>query len=116
MQTMYQPGYSAPDNNLFVFAYRIHISNLNDFTVQLLRRKWIITNALSEVEVVEGEGVVGRQPVLYAGDAHEYVSGSQLSTPFGMMEGSYFFENKQTHQIFSVAIPQFRLEAPFVLN
>ena len=116
VQTMYQAAHSVPEEHAYVFAYKIVISNHNDFTVQLLSRRWIITNAIGEVEVVEGDGVVGRQPVLYRGDSHEYVSGSNLATPFGMMEGAYFFQNKTTREIFEVKIPLFKLEAPFALN
>lgn len=116
VQTMYQDGHSAPDENRFVFAYKISISNHNDHTVQLLSRRWIITNGIGGVEIVEGEGVVGRQPVLYKGDMHEYVSGCNLITPFGTMEGSYFFQNKATQEIFEVNIPLFKLEATFALN
>ncbi|MBS1618574.1 MAG: ApaG domain, partial [Bacteroidetes bacterium] len=81
-----------------------------------LSRRWIITNGIGGVEIVEGEGVVGRQPVLYKGDMHEYVSGCNLITPFGTMEGSYFFQNKATQEIFEVNIPLFKLEATFALN
>ena len=116
VQTMYQEGYSVPQEHAYVFAYKIQISNHNSFTVQLLSRKWIITNGIGEVEIVEGDGVVGRQPVLYRGDSHEYVSGCNLATPFGMMEGIYYFENKLTREIFEVSIPMFKLEAPFALN
>ena len=116
VQTMYQEGYSIPDEHAYVFAYKILIANHNNFTVQLLRRKWIITNGIGEVEIVEGEGVVGRQPVLYKEDSHEYVSGCNLVTPFCTMEGIYYFENKTTQEIFEVDIPLFKLEAPFALN
>lgn len=116
VQTMYQEGYSVPDEHAYVFAYKIQISNHNNFTVQLLSRKWIITNGIGEVEIIEGDGVVGRQPVLYRGDSHEYVSGCNLATPFGMMEGFYYFENKITREVFEVSIPMFKLEAPFALN
>ena len=116
IQTMYQEGYSIPDEHAYVFAYKILIANHNDFTVQLLRRRWVITNGIGEVEIVEGDGVVGRQPVLYRGDSHEYVSGCNLATPFGMMEGTYYFENKANKDIFAVKIPLFKLEAPFALN
>jgi ApaG protein len=116
VQTMYQQGYSIPEENTYVFAYKILISNQNDFTIQLLRRKWVITNGIGEIDIVEGDGVVGRQPVLYRGDSHEYVSGCNLITAFGTMEGIYYFENKATHKIFEVAIPMFKLEAPFALN
>ena len=116
VQTMYQEAHSVPDENLFVFAYKILIANHNEHTVQLLSRKWVITNAVGETEMVEGDGVVGRQPVLYRGDSYEYVSGCNLATAFGTMRGAYFFENKATRKVFEVKIPVFNLEAPFVLN
>ena len=116
VETFYQEAHSFPLQNRFVFAYKIHLYNHNTFTVQLLRRKWIITNSLGEVEIVEGEGVVGRQPILYTGDEHEYVSGSNMNTPLGKMEGIYYFENKASREIFEVKIPAFRLEAPFIMN
>jgi ApaG protein len=116
VDSIYQEGHSMPDQHVFVFAYKIQIANHNPHTIQLLSRKWIITNGIGEVEVVEGEGVVGRQPVLYMGDKHEYVSGCRMATPVGRMEGCYFFENKDTSAIFEVKIPAFKLEAPFILN
>ena len=60
VQTMYQEGHSLPEENQYVFAYKINISNHNDYTVQLLSRRWIITNGIGGVEIVEGDGVVGR--------------------------------------------------------
>lgn len=116
VETSYQSEYSNPLRNEFTFAYRITISNHNLFTVQLLRRKWIITDSNRKVEVVEGEGVVGRQPVLYAGDSYQYVSGCHLQTPLGKMEGVYIFENKTTGEEFEVNIPVFQLESPAILN
>ncbi len=116
VETSYQEEYSSPLRNEFTFAYRITISNHNLFTVQLLRRKWIISDANRKVEIVEGDGVVGRQPVLYAGDSYQYVSGSHLQTPLGKMKGVYIFENKATAETFEVDIPEFKLEAPAVLN
>lgn len=100
----------------YLFGYKITITNKNEFTVQLKSRKWIITNGYGEIEVVEGEGVVGRQPILYAGESYEYVSGCPLPTPIGSMHGFYYFENKENQTIFSVQIPLFRLEAPQILN
>ena len=116
VQTTYQEAHSVPDENMFVFAYKILIANHNEHTVQLLSRRWSITNAVGETDIVEGDGVVGRQPVLYRGDSYEYVSGCNLSTAFGCMRGTYYFENKATRKIFEVKIPAFNLEAPFVLN
>jgi len=107
---------SRPEQYHFVFAYEIKLKNKNPFTVQLLRRKWIIRNGVGETEIVEGEGVVGRQPILYTGDEYEYTSGAVLETTFGFMQGTYYFENKSTREIFEVAIPKFKLESMELLN
>lgn len=116
VETFYQQGYSNPVNNEYAYAYRITIFNHNNFTVQLLRRAWLITDANSDVKKIEGEGVVGRQPVLYPGDSYQYVSGCNLNTPIGKMEGLYIFENKVSEKEFEVKIPVFKLISPVVLN
>lgn len=116
VETFYQEEHSNPIGNEFVHAYRISLVNHNPFTVQLLRRKWIITDSNSDVNLVEGDGVVGRQPVLYSGDNYQYVSGCNLTTPIGKMEGVYVFENKLTRDEFEVKIPVFKLVAPLILN
>jgi ApaG protein len=116
VETFYQDGHSKPVENEFVYAYRITLFNHNSFTVQLLRRMWIISDANSDVRTVEGEGVVGRQPILYQGDSYQYISGCNLSTPIGKMEGIYIFQNKTTGKEFEVKIPVFKLIAPVILN
>jgi|ERR1019366_5025747 ApaG protein len=116
VENFYQQGYSRPMNNEFVFGYRITIFNHNNFTVQLLRRMWIISDANSDIRTVEGEGVVGRQPVLYPGDSYQYVSGCNLTTAIGKMEGIYIFDNKTSGKEFEVKIPVFKLISPVILN
>ncbi len=102
--------------NEFLFAYHITLFNHNNFTVQLKRRNWKITDSNFDVRHVEGDGVVGRQPVLYPADVFQYVSACNLATAIGKMEGTYIFENKQTRHEFEVAIPEFKLIAPVILN
>lgn len=116
VETSYQQEHSNPAENSFVHAYRITIINHNSFTVQLLRRKWLITDSHYGISIVEGEGVVGRQPVLYPGDSHEYISGCNLHSTIGKMEGVYIFQNKQNRGEFMVKVPSFDLVAPLVLN
>lgn len=116
VETMYQPQQSRPAHGVYVFVYKVTISNHNPFTVQLLRRRWEITDSNLDFNVVEGDGVVGRQPVLYAGDSHQYISGCQLKTPIGKMEGIYIFDNKITGEEFAVRIPTFQLVATDILN
>jgi len=116
VETFYQDEHSKPVNNEFVFAYRITLFNHNAYTVQLLRRMWIISDANADVSTVEGDGVVGKQPILYPGDSYQYVSGCNLATALGKMEGVYIFENKTTTKEFEVKIPVFKLIAPVILN
>lgn len=116
VETIFQPSHSNVMKNEFLFAYHITLFNHNNFTVQLKRRNWKITDSNFDVRHVEGDGVVGRQPVLYPADVFQYVSACNLATAIGKMEGTYIFENKQTRHEFEVAIPEFKLIAPVILN
>jgi ApaG protein len=102
---------SSPSDNQYVWAYRVRIENHGEQTVQLLRRHWRITDALGRVHEVKGPGVVGEQPVLRPGDSYEYTSGTPLTTPSGIMAGSYQMENDDGEH-FDIAIPAFSLDSP----
>lgn len=93
------------------WVYHIRIENHSDQTVQLLTRHWRITDGRGMVNLVEGEGVVGEQPVLEPGRSHDYVSGCPLATPHGSMEGHYTF-GRDDGSLFEAAIPFFPLAAP----
>lgn len=116
VETSYQPNYSDPAENKFIFAYRITIENLGRQTVQLLRRHWIITESTGVVREVEGEGVIGRQPVIQPGELHQYVSWSHISTGLGKMAGTYQMILSDSQESFVAEIPEFQLVAPFLLN
>lgn len=116
VETSYQPQYSNPLANKFIFAYRITIENLSPFTVQLMRRQWHILDSNGISREVEGEGVIGQQPVLEPGEMHQYVSWSHLHTGMGRMRGSYQMLELSSQEHFSVRIPEFDLIAPFQLN
>ncbi|ARS34800.1 Co2+/Mg2+ efflux protein ApaG [Pontibacter actiniarum] len=114
--TNYLPDYSSPVQQHFVFAYRIKIENKSEFTVKLLRRHWYIHDATGVVREVEGEGVVGQQPVLEPGEMHEYVSGCNLKTGIGKMRGNYLMERLVDGRQFKANIPEFTLVVPYKLN
>ncbi|HTH57379.1 MAG TPA: Co2+/Mg2+ efflux protein ApaG [Cyclobacteriaceae bacterium] len=116
VETEYQPSYSNPAQHHFVFTYRITIENQSEFTVQLLRRHWHINDAAFEAREVEGEGVVGQQPVLEPGQSHQYVSGCNLKSGIGKMAGSYLMERVMDGSRFNVTIPEFIMIAPMRLN
>ncbi|GAA4108553.1 Co2+/Mg2+ efflux protein ApaG [Aquimarina addita] len=100
----------------FAFGYRITIENQSKDSVQLTSRYWEIKDALSNHEIVKGEGVIGKKPVLKPGESHTYNSGCLLSSPFGAMKGHYNMINFTSTKKFMVAIPSFKLSAPFALN
>lgn len=114
VQPFYLEDQSDPDENRFVWAYRVQIRNTSDDTVQLLRRKWVITDARGRVVEVEGPGVIGESPVLETGDGYEYTSGTPLSTPTGFMRGSYRMVKTATGELFDIVIPAFSLDSPHV--
>lgn len=114
--TNYLPDYSSPAQQHFVFAYKINIENTSEFTVKLLRRHWFIYDSNGVVREVEGEGVVGQQPVLEPGESHQYVSGCNLKTGIGKMKGTYLMERLVDGKQFTVNIPEFVLIVPYKLN
>lgn len=100
----------------FAFGYRVTIENQSKSAVQLNSRHWKIYDALNQVEIIEGEGVIGKKPVLKPGESHTYTSGCLLASPFGAMHGHYNMINFTTTNKFKVYIPSFKLSAPFALN
>ena len=105
------PEQSRIEVGKWFWVYHIRIENGSDQTVQLVTRHWRITDGRGMVNFVDGEGVVGEQPVLAPGQSHDYVSGCPLTTPHGSMEGHYTFR-RQNGDLFEVAIPYFPLAAP----
>lgn len=116
VETTYQPEYSNPANEHFMFAYKIQIENLGNYSIQLLRRHWVIFDSNGTRREVEGEGVVGLQPIIEPGEHHEYVSGCNLKTDMGTMQGTYQIKRLVDDEIFDVSIPEFSLVVPYKLN
>ena len=114
--TRFQPEYSKPKENQYLFAYQITITNHNSFPVQLLSRKWMIKEASGKQTIVNGEGVVGKMPILQPGESFQYVSCCPLESPIGTMEGHYKFINLDNEEQFISLIPKFSLLYPYVLN
>lgn len=116
VETFYQPEYSNPVNGEFMFAYKITIENNNSFPVRLLHRHWNIFDSNGTVREVEGEGVVGVQPLIAPDNSYQYISGCNLRTEMGKMHGTYLIENVNTRKTFTVMIPSFELLAPYKMN
>lgn len=115
VETQFLPDQSDAEENRFVFAYTITIHNHGKLPVQLLTRRWLITDARGIIQEVVGDGVVGEQPTIRPGDYHRYSSFSVLETPVGTMEGSYGMVDKEG-EAFDASIPVFRLAVPGIVN
>ncbi|WP_303317073.1 Co2+/Mg2+ efflux protein ApaG [Flavivirga abyssicola] len=100
----------------YAFGYTVTIENQSKDSVQLNARHWEILDALNNIEIVSGEGVIGKKPVLKPGESHTYTSGCLLTSPFGAMQGHYNMVNFTTTKKFQVTIPTFKLSAPFAIN
>ena len=116
VETYYQPEYSNALNSEFMFAYKITIENNNDFPIKLLSRHWYIYDSNGSTREVQGEGVVGIQPVIPPANSYQYISGCNLRSEIGKMNGNYLFENVNNKKIFDVSIPSFEMLAPFKMN
>jgi ApaG protein len=116
VEPIYQPIYSKPIEREFVHAYRITIENLGVDKVQLLRRHWYIWDSNGNAREVEGEGVVGQQPILEMGEVHQYVSGCPLRTPIGHMHGTFQMVRLADGKKFDIIVPDFYLIPPFKYN
>lgn len=106
---------SAPEEGRFAFAYTIAITNNSEETVRLLSRYWLITDGNDEQQEVHGEGVVGEQPYILAGQTFEYTSGTLLGTSVGTMQGSYQLINS-SGEFFDAEVPAFSLCDPKALH
>jgi ApaG protein len=112
VRPIFAPDHSDPDEPRFVFIYHIRIENLGTVTAQLRWRHWFIHDEIGGDSEVEGEGVVGRMPLLAPGELHEYQSFCVLRAPTGHMHGYYLFRRSDDGTELRVAIPRFDLIAP----
>lgn len=103
---------SSPDESRYFWAYTVEITNQGVDTVQLKTRRWLITDANGRQETVRGPGVVGKTPTLAPGQSFEYTSGCPLTTPSGIMSGSYQMQRTDGHMM-DVTIPSFSLDSPY---
>lgn len=113
VRSFYVADQSHPEDSHYVWAYRIRIENMSIAPVQLISRTWTITNSLGRTQTIHGEGVIGQQPILEAGESFEYTSGTPLETPSGFMAGIYHMMEIGSGETFDVAIPAFSLDSPF---
>jgi len=116
IETEFNSSFYKNNTMHYAYNYTVTIENQSNDTVQLISRYWKISDSLNNIEVVEGEGVIGQKPVLKPGTFYTYSSGCILISPFGSMKGFYNMINFSTTRKFKVDIPSFKLSAPFAIN
>lgn len=112
----FEESLSEPRNNKYLFSYQVLIENNGLSAIQLLSRQWFIFDSSGQYKEVQGEGVVGEQPIIEAGSSHHYQSFCQLTTDMGMMWGSFWVKSSVTDHPIEIKIPEFHLIMPCRLN
>jgi len=116
VETFYQAAQSNPISAEYLFSYRITIENRTLYPVKLLSRRWHIMDSNGTYREVQGEGVVGRQPIIEPGNTYQYTSAAGLRSDMGKMSGTYLIENLFNKKKFNVIIPEFHLIVPAKMN
>ena len=116
VECKYLANQSSPKENLYFFVYFITIINNSQYTVQLLKRHWDITDSNGDKRTVDGDGVVGETPVLEPGEPFQYNSGCNFLTEIGYMKGYYTMKRLVDNVEFKIDIPKFDLVVPAKLN
>lgn len=114
--TRFEDTFYANQKLQYSFSYEITIENQSNTVVQLTSRYWEIFDALDYTRVVEGEGVVGKKPILQIGQSYTYRSGCLISSPYGAMNGYFNMIDFNSSNRFIVIVPTFKLNTPFGLN
>lgn len=114
--TRFEGTYFKDYKLLYAFSYEVSIENQTQNPVQLISRHWEVLDSLNFTEIIDGEGVVGQQPIIESGEKHIYSSGCMLQSTIGAMTGYYNMINLITNEPFQVQIPTFKLSTPFALS
>jgi ApaG protein len=109
---LYQGESVEEDKEYSVWSYNIIIENHSDTTIKILSRYWKIIDSSGLIHEITGNGVVGKNPVIFPGDLFEYTSFTNLHTSSGVMVGKYYAENVDTGQSMEIDIPAFSLDNP----
>ncbi len=116
VESIFRKDLSNVETGIYFFNYRVEIENTNDFDIQLMSRYWYIFDSLNPAREVEGDGVVGEQPILKPGQKHVYVSGCDIHSEIGYMSGFFTFIEMNSLEEFRANIPKFQLIATSKLN
>ncbi len=107
----YMPQHSGKEGRKWVFGYEVEIRNESDREIKIVSREWVVVDADGDEHEVRGDGVVGVQPRIEAGEAFEYASFCPLETPWGTMEGKYHALCMASGEMFEIEVARFFLVA-----
>ena len=116
VETKFEGSFLKDQVPHYAFMYFITIENQSKDVVQLLSRHWKILESVSRPQYINGNGVVGKKPIIKPGESHTYQSGSLITSPLGSMTGTYIMINFSTAKKFNVDVPSFKLSVPYILN
>lgn len=105
---------SSVIGDLFIWAYHVRIDNNRNDSIKLVSRYWRIIDEKGIVQEVNGEGVVGEQPIIVPGANYQYSSGVHLRYPSGIMMGKYQVKKVESNEVFDIVIPTFSLDVPTI--
>jgi ApaG protein len=109
-KVVYMPHLEAPADRPYPFVYFITIDNQSEETVTIKGRKWVVTDALGQRVVVEGDGVVGKFPCLAPGEHFSYNSYHVIGSD-SVAEGAFIGVNEESVPVIT-RIPRFEMRVP----
>lgn len=116
VKSKYNPEYSDPSENKYIFSYKVFIENLSEESIQVLSRHWYIVDASLNQREVKGDGIIGEQPIIHPGKTHTYSSWCPLGTEIGKMYGTYQIVVLSSMKKIKVKIPEFKFIASYKLS
>ena len=108
----FEAGNKLPEGRMHAFVYFITVENNSSESVTLLGRKWIVQDGDGRREVIEGDGIVGKTPILAPGEHFSYNSFHTTSGD-ARAEGSFHGVDANGARI-HVRIPAFEMIVPQV--
>lgn len=115
VESKFEASQSDPSTKRFVFSYLITISNTASYNIQLLSRRWVVTDGNQKQQEIQGDGVIGEQPIIEPNSSYQYSSGAILETNVGSMFGHYNMITEEGEE-FKAEIAAFTLAIPNALH
>ena len=94
-KSLFKPELSNIDESNYCFEYEISIINKSKKQIKVLSRHWNIKDGLGRKKAINGEGVIGKKPIIDPGESYKYKSYCPLTTEFGSMDGFYTMKDEE---------------------